>query len=406
MKKSPWWRERWALGGAVASHVVFLLVAERLPPRVETGWSAPAESATEADIVPLDVTEEPESAAGISRDRGATSVEPGAIAHGAAAQPSSHGAAEVPVEGADGATTAPTGPSGQGLPAPGSADEYGEPESTAAAPLTILGMPGIFGNVGDFAGPAAPTKTQRAAPVADDAAERVIASSMLARDKRIGVSIPAAGVVQGAVSAAMREAPVAHNTRATVRVELSPDGKVSSARVVSASGGDAATWDRMAKSIASSLAKQKLAMGAHGTKTGAVITVTATQKHVFPSGTTKAADVKPVCANAVLNEIVAANDKDMKAPSAEGKVPIFVDENGLPCIPVGFGGVADLANLGAQKQIQVQTSVSVALAGELELPEVVRNVDTSWVPPTDKSAPRPNLPAKLRKRLSDKEKKR
>lgn len=408
MAKRAWSGERWALVAAVGVHALFLLIAERLPPRIDVGWTTASEPASEGELVPVEVLpdlglERTEPAATTSTER------QGAVAErGSSAGAPARAAGEAPPgEDAPPGPTAlgaePTGHDGN-LPPPGSADEYGDSSEPQGAP-PILGMPGLIGLLPEMQGPAAPTKTKRAAPVPEDAAERAIASTMRTKDKRLGLTIPAAGVVQGAVSTAMRSVPVPHNTRATIRVELSPDGRVASTRVVSSSGGDAAAWERMAKSVAQSLGKQKLAMGPNGSRSGAIVTVTATQKHVFPTGTTKGADVKPVCANAVLNEIIAANDKDLNAPSAEGKVPVFVDENGLPCVPVGFAGMSDVANIGAQKQIQVQTSVNVALPGEVDLPEAVQTVDTTWVPKATE-APRPNLPAKIRKRQRDKEKKK
>jgi hypothetical protein len=412
MAKRAWSGERWALVAAVGVHALFLVVAERLPPRIDVAWSARSEAASEADFVPVEVLSELD-ALRTQPDRAPSSAEGSVVERGGSTgAPARAPGAEIdPETGTEG--TAPPGNEAPGneapgrdgdLPPPGSPDEYGDAAEPGDAPPTF-GMPGMIGLLSELQGPAAPTRTKRAAPVPEDAAERAIASTMRTKDKRLGLTIPAAGLVQNAVSTAMRGVPVPHNTRATIRVELSPDGKVASTRVVSASGGDAAAWERMARSVAQSLGKQKLAMGPNGSRSGAIITVTATQKHVFPTGTTKAADVKPVCANAVLNEIIAANDKDLDAPSAEGKVPVFLDENGLPCIPVGFGGISDVSNIGAQKQIQVQTSVNVTLPGEVDLPDAIRTVDTAWVPKAG-DAPRPSLPAKIRKRQRDKEKKK
>jgi hypothetical protein len=204
----------------------------------------------------------------------------------------------------------------------------------------------------------------------------------------------------------MRSVAVPHNTRATFEVKLGPGGKLLGARVVSSSGGDAAQWDAAAKSVAASLAKQNLPLGPDADKTGVTVKVTVTQKHVFPSGTAKGADIKPKCANGFINEIIdAADDKPMRP--VDPKIPMFQDEHGRPCIPVGIDGVSDVSNLGAQKQIQVESSFQVIIPGQLDLPAdvVPVNTDAPWIE-RGKEGPRPTLPQKVRKQLRDREKKK
>jgi hypothetical protein len=293
---------------------------------------------------------------------------------------------------------------------PGAPDEYDAPPPPPA-PTGLSGMLGapawsIPGAVASAASLPAPTTAPERAPVDRDAANRVIASTLRSRDKKAFVDVPAAPVVASTVATTMRTVSVPHNTRATFEVRLGPGGKLLGARVLSSSGGDASQWDAAAKTVASSLSKQTLALGADADKSGAIVKVVVTQKHVFAAGTTKGADVRPKCANGFINDIVDAADKDPHAP-VDPKVPMFQDEHGRPCVPIGVAGVSDLANLGSQKQIQVESSFSVVIPGQVDLPSEIHevNTDAPWIE-RGKEGPRPTLPQKVRKYMRDKEKKK
>ena len=137
------------------------------------------------------------------------------------------------------------------------------------------------------------------------------------------------------------------------------------------------------------------------------VVVSVTTKHVFPAGTSKAADVKPVCANQILNDL-ADSLSDKPTEAGEASVPVFTDENGRPCIPVGIGGIADLANLGAKKQVVVQASSEVLVDGKKALPAQIDavNKDPIWVKDPSKAGPRPVMPFKMRQYQRKKEKKK
>lgn len=272
----------------------------------------------------------------------------------------------------------------------------------------MLGAPAwaIPGAIAPDAALPAPTSAPARAPIDPDVANRVIASTLRSREKKAFVDVPAASAVAGTVATAMRSVAVPHNTRATFEVKLGPGGKVLGTRVLSSSGGDAAQWDAAAKSVASSLSKQTLSLGAEADKTGVTVKVSVTQKHVFPSGTAKGADIRPKCANGFINDIVDAADKAPRA-DLDPKVPLFQDEHGRPCIPVGVAGVSDVANIGAQKQIQVESSFQVIIPGQVDLPAEIHEVNTEapWIE-RGKEGPRPTLPQKVRKYMRDKEKKK
>lgn len=294
-----------------------------------------------------------------------------------------------------------------------SADEYSAPGSDGPSigiPGITAGTPGGLGLAGaiamdNAAGVAAPTTTP-AAPKADKGkANEVLTSSLVGQDRAKGIDLPATGIVVTAVSTATRAVPVPHNTRASFEVKLGPGGKVLGVRVVSSSGGDAAGWEAAAKSVAGTLSAQSLSLG-DAAKTGATVVVSVTVKHVYPTGTAKGADVKPVCANQIINDLADSLEDNKTAGPSESSVPIFTDENGRPCIPIGMAGNADAANIGATKQIQVQASSKVLIGGKEGLTDVKPvNKDPFWVPST-KEGPRPVAPYKMRKFKRDKEKKK
>lgn len=309
----------------------------------------------------------------------------------------------------------PAGPPGSasggagGSPLP-SSDEYSDPgASSEGVPSSLAGLvPGIgLSNriaLENAEAKAAPTNAPAKARVRADQANEVLSSTLRGHDRDKGIDLPATGVVVGAVSDATRALPVPHNTRASFVVKLGPGGKVEGVRVSSSSAGDAASWSSAAKGVAAALAKKQLALG-DASKSGATIVVSVTVKHVYPTGSSKGADVKPVCANQIINDLADSLDDKPAAP-AGGNVPIFTDENGRPCIPVGMAGSADAANIGATKQIQVQASSKVLVAGKEALPDVKAvNTDPFWVPSL-KDGPRPVAPQKMRKYQRDKEKKK
>lgn len=281
-------------------------------------------------------------------------------------------------------------------------DEYGD--STPAAPT--LGTGSILSQFALAPIAAAPTTTPDVGIVTGATVDKVLNGTVQAQDKKKGITFPGAGVVSGTVTTAVRALPLPHNARGTIEVTIAPGGKVTSARVVSSSAGDAGTWEGAAKAIRGSLAGQTLDLGDAKTS-GAVIRLSVTQRHVYPTGTAKGADVKPVCANQVINDIIDSADNKPASPTEGTTIPIFTDEHGRPCIPVGVSAVADASNIGANKHIEVQTSMDVTIPGQKDLPVDITavNTDAPWVN-TGKAGPKPTLPQKMRKRISDKKKKK
>jgi hypothetical protein len=245
---------------------------------------------------------------------------------------------------------------------------------------------------------AAPTSVDGPKVAADKAANEAVKSTLIGADKAVGIDLPATQFVVGAVSTATRALPVAHNTRASFEVKLDGSGKVTSVRVLKASGGDAATWSGAAKAAAASLSGKDLGLGS-AKGVGATVTVDVKVRHVFPSGASKAADVRPVCANQIINDVAEAATSGKSKDAGDGAdIPLFTDANGRPCIPIGVTGVTDETNIGATKQIQVQTSSRVTINGKKALPSDLQKVDKSafWVK-SQTGAPRPVAPFRVRK---------
>src|SRR5262249_48337571 len=124
----------------------------------------------------------------------------------------------------------------------------------------------------------------------------------------------------------------------------------------------AESWDRAAKSAAATLSKRGLAVNEHEPVT-VVVKVETSQR--YPAGTDKRIDVKPVCANEVIEQIADA----LQDPASAGKGPVAEDDKRQKfCIPVGIGGKVDPSNLGTHLQTIVHASYSVVRGGDVALP--------------------------------------
>ena len=302
----------------------------------------------------------------------------------------------------------PTAPNGPAI----SGSEWSSTEELAAvdplSPFNLGGMNLANALAVENAQPlAAPTTIEGSTVSAEKSANQAVQSTVIGADKKVGIDLPATQVVVGAVATATRALPVAHNTRASFQITLDGSGKVTSVRVLKASGGDAATWQGAAKAAAASLAgRGDLALGS-AKGVGATVTVDVKVRHVFPSGSAKGADVKPVCANQIINDIAEAASSGKTKEGADAEIPLFTDANGRPCIPVGVSVVSDETNIGATKQIQVQTASRVTINGKAALPSDLQKVDKNpfWVKGAS-DAPRPVAPFRVRKFEKKREKKK
>jgi hypothetical protein len=176
-------------------------------------------------------------------------------------------------------------------PEPGSSgdpNDWSAPSTNDWAPPGIgpqgplWAQPGMLAPSALAAAPAA-TAAPRAPRADRDVANKLLASDLRERDKKLGLQLPAAGSVASVVKGAVYAADVPSDARAAIQVTLGPGGRVTGVRVLSQSGGDAATWNAVAQSVKASLGGAKLALSGDWEK-GATIVVNVQSKMQLPSG--------------------------------------------------------------------------------------------------------------------------
>lgn len=238
-------------------------------------------------------------------------------------------------------------------------------------------------------------------------ASKVLEGTLDKRDKELGLDVPAAGVVAGVIGAAARTAEIADEARATFEVDVAASGKIDSVKVVSFSAGSDATWQRVAREAASSLAARGLNTNGEAAK----VVVKVESKKLYPAGTKDKVDVQPVCANEVIEQLARS-----MAELAKGDGRGVVDPGGAPpiedreatldprkrfCIPIGIGGRGDASNIGAHKQTVVRSTFEVKRKGQRDLPsDEVKPVEdrVRWLPARDSRVEKPKPPKKKKKK--------
>jgi hypothetical protein len=352
-------------------------------------------------------------AAAASRAAPAEAEEPGEpepIARVEQPAPRAEVSPTAPAPGGEGPPAAPGAPPG-GPPAggPGAPGEYSPPGSEPPA-LPGLGgapvwaVPGAVVGEGPRPAPTAPTAPT---PVERDVASKVLTGTLRKRDKEIGIEMPAGGVVAGAIADSARTAETAGEARATFEVKLDAGGKVEGIKVKSFSAGNNATWQRVARQAASSLAARGLDTNG---EPATVIVKVESQKR-YPAGSKEKVDVQPVCVNEVIEEMAA----QMAELAGEGRGlaeappprPPTLDPRKRFCIPVGVGGVGDASNIGAHKQTVVKSTFQVMRRGEKTLPgDEVKPVEdrARWLTPRESRAEKPKVPRKKKKKKNGEQK--
>lgn len=323
---------------------------------------------------------------------------------------------EKPVPAPNAAESPPPAESDPVKPSPAAPapDEYRSLPPSAAAP----GIPGLSGPLWAIPGVVpssgapkpAPTAITAAPAVPADVASRVLSGTLHSRDKAMGIDVPAAGVVAGSVADALRHSALT-DVKGTFEVKLSGEGNVESLRFIGSNDGDASQWTAVAEAAKRSLAGRALQMGSD--KQGVTVVVKVESKVQYPAGTKEKIDVKPVCANEVIEQAVAAIEGAMQPG---GGVRGVRDDQGrfipyseldeerrrLFCIPIGIRGKGDLSNIGAHMTNNVSTSFQVKRAGEQALPaDATKPVDRGapWLPVAEgKTRPPPPPPKKKMKK--------
>jgi hypothetical protein len=231
---------------------------------------------------------------------------------------------------------------------------------------------------------------------------------MQAKDQALGLALPAAGVVASTLGDAVRSAGVPSDSRATFEVRLGAGGEVQGIRVVSSTKGGAATWERAAGAAKAALGGRALKMG--NGEGGATVTVKVESSQVYAAGNKKKYDVKPVCANEVIEDLAMALQPLVGSPPAEDRGPAAAapdkpsvaatdvarkaddEERRRFCIPIGIAGKGDLSNLGAHLQTVVRSTYQVSRPDARKLPsDAALPLDTRapWLQADASKAPKP-----------------
>ncbi|WP_437577611.1 hypothetical protein [Sorangium sp. So ce887] len=317
---------------------------------------------------------------------------PAAEAAGPAAE------APGPVAEAPGApATAPPGGEYSGPPPAAGGD-------VALAPgigTSLWTVPGLL--PGPDAPRAAPTAAPRARPVDPAIAGKVLNETVHGKDKSVGISVPAAGVVASTLADTVRSSTAPLDARATFEVKLGADGQVLGVRLVSASAGDGPTWDRIVDAAKGALAAGALQMGSD--RQPVTVTVKVQSKVQYPSGSRKKPKPELVCAEEVFEQIAQAMENPNMLGGRRGAddgAPQAADmdeeeRKRLFCIPIGLRVKGDLSDIGAHKVNVVSASFAVKREGERALPhEDILPVDTRvpWAPKDPKKVKPPPRPKK------------
>ncbi|MBW2528847.1 MAG: hypothetical protein JRI23_32020 [Deltaproteobacteria bacterium] len=149
----------------------------------------------------------------------------------------------------------------------------GGPRSWALAPGGIPNMPSE----------AAPTRPQPRREVDSDVAGKVVNRALRAKDRTLGLDLPAAAAIAAVVGGAVRAAETPPECVARVAVALGGDGRVQNVNLLSYSGGGTGAWQQVVRSVRAQLASRTFAMKSAFAK-GAVVTITVRSRMRMPSG--------------------------------------------------------------------------------------------------------------------------
>lgn len=413
-------REILAVMTALTAHVLFLTLSPQKPLEVPDSSPAFIDFAADATIEIDTTNSRPDEQNPTPAPRAPSDLAPPAApaaVHHAPSMPATptgpEDFEEEPVEEKPATAESPVaGESGPEKPAPETppGDEYGSLPPTDSAPA----VPGLAGPLWSIPGVVPPTTLPKPAPtnvtgapvVPSDIASRVLTGTLHTRDKAMGIDVPAAGVVSGTIADALRNSALT-DTKGTFEVKLSGNGNVESVRFVGSSDGDATQWAAVAEAARRSLAGRTLQMGPD--KQGVTIVVKVQSKVQYPAGTKERVDIKPVCANEVVEQLAAAIEGAMQTG---GMVRGIRDDQGrfIPyseldderrtkfCIPIGVRAIVDPANIGAHMTNVVSSSFQIKRSGEQALPaEAAMPIDRGapWMPVAEgKTRPPPPPPKK------------
>ncbi|WP_437886352.1 hypothetical protein [Sorangium sp. So ce307] len=389
--------------------------AAALPAGAAPGASEPEQAGELGKAAPVEKTQAPAPGAAAAKVASVERARPAP-----AAPEASPPAAEAPAPAAEAPAAEAPAPAAPAAAAPGPAppappgDEYGGPPSAAppAAGDGIALAPGLGAPLWTVPGAlpapdaprAAPTAAPLPRPVDPAIAGKVLSGTLHSKDKSVGISVPAAGVVASTLANTVRSSAAPLDARATFEVKLGADGQVLGVRLVSATAGDGPTWERIVGEAKGALAGSALQMGSD--RAPVTVTVKVQSKVQYPSGSKKKPTAELVCAEEVLEKLQQAVENpnqlgELRGGGGDGPPPAAdMDEEERKrafCIPIGLRAGGDLSDVGAHRVNVVSASFAVKREGERALPhEDILPVDTRvpWAPKDPKKMKLPPRPKK------------
>ena len=281
--EAGWWRTApWAL--AVVLHLGIPLVARVAPlsARLMEARSSGAAHRDEIDIETLPPAPHLAAASEPGAETPPQEQRPVVMAAAGATRVEGAPPGEVPP------TEAPAAPQPGAVPSP---DDWSGPPAGGPDGVRVPGLdgkpvwaiPGAVDVPQRAASAPAPTTPGAPRPVDKDIAGKLLRGELAAKDKALGLDLPAAGTVAAALASAVRTTATPSTGRASYEVRLGPAGQVLSVRMVSASGGGDDAWAEAGRMAAGNLARKKLVMsGAFAG--GAVIMVDVASHLQLPAG--------------------------------------------------------------------------------------------------------------------------
>jgi len=173
------------------------------------------------------------------------------------------------------------GPSDINLPPSASDLPGGIPGVPGTGPL--YRTPGLIQPSGPRPG-AAPTKAPKR-KYNKHAATEALDKGIRAKDKKLGLDLPAASAIAAAIRNAVRGADTPYTCAGSFSVALSPQGRVTAVNLLGFTGGDSITWQHVRKAALASLRSRTFPMRASYAK-GALISVSVRSQKKMPGGGT------------------------------------------------------------------------------------------------------------------------
>ncbi len=117
------------------------------------------------------------------------------------------------------------------------------------------------------------------------AATDALDEGIRAKDRKLGLDLPAASAIASAIRNAVRSADTPYTCAGSFSVALNPQGRVTAVNLLGFTGGDSVTWQHVRKSALATLRSRTFPMRASYAK-GATISVSVRSQKKMPGGGT------------------------------------------------------------------------------------------------------------------------